>query len=163
MSDKSPQEQIHDLIASTPDLTTLALADKETVLAYGSKEDADKLWALLQGKQTPVPGIIISADANTIKVAVTQDAKDTKVPDFIVNLKEPLKDAELKLYQPGFEFKTQPSAELDGTYDTYTQVPASDTASASAQIVLKDAFVQAEKKKTPVHHTTTTTHKKAAQ
>lgn len=150
---KSPQEQIHDLIASTPDLTTLALADKETVLAYGSKEDADKLWALLQGKQTPVPGIVISADANTIKVAVTQDAKDSKTPDFIVNLKEPLKDAELKLYQPGFEFKTQPKdAELDGTYDTYTQVPATDTTSASAQIVLKDGFIQAEKKKAPVHH-----------
>jgi tetratricopeptide (TPR) repeat protein len=148
---KSPQEQIHDLLATTPDLTTLALADKETVLAFGAKEDADKLWSLLQGKQTPVPGIVISADANQIKVAVTQDAKDAKVPDFIVNLKEPLKDAELKLYQPGFEFKTQPSAELDGTYDTYTQVPGTDTTAQSAQIVLKDAFVQPEKKKTPAH------------
>lgn len=151
---KSPQEQIHDLIASTPDLTTLALADKETVLAYGSKEDADKLWGLLQGKQTPVPGIVISVapDGSQISVAVTQDAKDSKQADFIVNLKEPLKEAEQKLYQPGFEFKTQPSgAELDGTYDTYTQKPATDTASASAQIVLKDAFIQPEKKKAPVH------------
>src|ERR1700733_5003719 len=158
---KSPQEQIHDLIASTPDLTTLALADKETILAFGAKEDADKLWGLLQGKQTPVPGIVISADPNQIKVAVTQDAKDAKVPDFIVNLKEPLKDAELKLYQPGFEFKTQPAAELDGTYDTYTQVPGTDTSAQSAQIVLKDAFVQPEKKKT-VPHRPTAVHKKAS-
>jgi len=157
---KSPQEQIHDLIASTPDLTTLALADKETILAFGAKEDADKLWGLLQGKQTPVPGIVISSDANQIKVAVTQDAKDAKVPDFIVNLKEPLKDAELKLYPPGFEFKTQPAAELDGTYDTYTQVPGTDTSAQSAQIVLKDAFVQPEKKKAPVHHAPV--HKKAS-
>ncbi|MGO9435302.1 MAG: hypothetical protein ACLPH3_03835 [Terracidiphilus sp.] len=161
---KSPQEQIHDLIVSTPDLTTLALADKETILAFGSKEDADKLWGLLQGKQTPVPGIVIDATATTIKVAVTQDAKDAKVADFIVNLKEPLKDAELKLYQPGFEFKTQPSAELDGTYDTYTQIPAADAKPATdttpataataqrAEIVLKDGFVQPEKKKAPVHH-----------
>jgi hypothetical protein len=151
---KSPQEQIHDLIAATPDLTTLALADKETILAYGSKDDADKLWALLQGKQTPVPGIVISVspDFTQISVAVTQDAKDSKQADFIVNLKEPLKEAEQKLYQPGFEFKTQPTgAELDGTYDTYTQKPATDTASASAQIVLKDAFIQPEKKKAPVH------------
>jgi hypothetical protein len=158
---KSPQEQIHDLITNTPDLTTLALADKETILAYGSKDDADKLWALLQGKQTPVPGIVISADANTIKVAVTQDAKDSKSPDFIVNLKEPLKDAELKLYQPGFEFKTQPaSAELDGTYDTYTQVPATDTTSASAQIVLKDAFIQPEKKTAPAHKPAAGAHRR---
>jgi len=158
---KSPQEQIHDLIASTPDLTTLALADKETILAYGSKDDADKLWALLQGKQTPVPGIVISVnpDGTQISVAVTQDAKDSKVADFIVNLKDPLKKAELDLYQPGFEFKTQPSAELDGTYDTYTQKPATDTTSASAQIVLKDAFIQPEKKKAPVHKPAAAHHK----
>src|ERR1700733_2418108 len=158
---KSPQEQIHDLIVSTPDLTTLALADKETILAFGSKEDADKLWGLLQGKQTPVPGIVIAVTASQIKVAVPQDAKDAKMPDFIVNLKEPLKDAELKLYQPGFEFKTQPAAELDGTYDTYTQVPGTDTSAQSAQIVLKDAFVQPEKKKT-VPHRPTAVHKKAS-
>jgi hypothetical protein len=167
---KSPQEQIHDLIVATPDLTTLALADKETILAFGSKEDADKLWGLLQGKQTPVPGIVISADANTIKVAVTQDAKDAKIADFIVNLKEPLKDSEIPA--PGFEFKTQPSAELDGTYDTYTQIPAADAKPATdttpavaataqrAEIVLKDAFIQPEKKKTPVHHAPV--HKKAS-
>jgi hypothetical protein len=44
---KSPQEQIHDLITQTPDLNTLALADKETILALGTKEDADKMWAVL--------------------------------------------------------------------------------------------------------------------
>ena len=166
---KSPQEQIHDLIVSTPDLTTLALADKETILAFGSKEDADKLWGLLQGKQTPVPGIVIAATASQIKVAVTQDAKDAKIADFIVNLKEPLKDSEIPAV--GFEFKTQPSAELDGTYDTYTQIPAADAKPATdttpavaataqrAEIVLKDAFAQPEKKKAPVHHAPV--HKKA--
>ncbi|MGA2730327.1 MAG: hypothetical protein ABSE96_21150 [Terracidiphilus sp.] len=166
---KSPQEQIHDLIVSTPDLTTLALADKETILAFGSKEDADKLWSLLQGKQTPVPGIVISATASQIKVAVTQDAKDAKIADFIVNLKEPLKESEIPA--PGFEFKTQPAAELDGTYDTYTQIPAADAKPATdttpavaataqrAEIVLKDGFVQPEKKKAPVHHAPV--HKKA--
>lgn len=148
---KSPAEQIHDLIASTPDLNTLALADKETVLALGSKEDADKLWALLKDKQTPVPGVVIEASGSQIKVAVTQDAKDTKTPDFIVNLKAPLSDAEAKLYQPGFEFKTQPAAELDGTYDSYTQIPATATAAGAAQIVLREGFIQPEKKKAPAH------------
>ncbi len=33
---KSPAEQIHDLIAATPALNTLALGDKETVLALGT-------------------------------------------------------------------------------------------------------------------------------
>jgi hypothetical protein len=150
---KSPAEQIHDLIAATPDLNTLALADKETVLAVGSKDDADKLWALLKDKETQVPGIVISADANTIKVAVTQDAKDSKVADFIVNLKKPLTDAELKVVVPGFEFKTQPDNELVGTYDSYRQVPATDTTAQSAEIVLREGeFIAKKKTAAPVHH-----------
>jgi hypothetical protein len=150
---KSPAEQIHDLIASTPDLTQLALADKETILALGSQEDADKLWALLKDKTTQVPGIVISADPNTIKMAVTQDAKDSKVPDFIVNMKKPLTEADLKVIQPGFEFKVQPDAELVGTYDSYQKVPATATTAQSAQIVLRDGeYIPAQKKKAPVRH-----------
>jgi len=155
---KTPAEQIHDLIASTPDLKSLALADKETVLSMGSKEDADKLWGLVQGEQTPVPGVVIEVTAAQVKVAVTEDAKAAKVPDFIVNLKKPLTDAELKTIVPGFEFKTQPDATLVGVYDQYRQVPATDKTSASAEIVLKDGeYIAAEKKKPapvhrPVHH-----------
>jgi hypothetical protein len=158
---KSPAEQIHDLLAST-DPNTLALADKETVLAMGSKEDADKLWALVQGKETQVPGIVIAATADQIQVAVTQDAKDAKVADFIVNLKKPLTDAEQKVVVPGFEFKTAPAAELVGTYDTYQQVPATDKTSQAASIVLKDGeYVPEEKKKpTAAHHAPA--HKPAA-
>jgi hypothetical protein len=154
---KTPAEQIHDLIASTPDLKSLALADKETVLAMGSKEDADKLWGLVQGEQTPVPGVVIEVTADQVKVAVTEDAKAAKVPDFIVNMKKPLTDAELKTIVVGFEFKTQPDATLVGVYDQYRQVPATDKTSAAAEIVLKDGeYLAAEKKKptkpAPAHH-----------
>jgi tetratricopeptide (TPR) repeat protein len=150
---KSPAEQIHDLVAATPDLNTLALADKETVLALGSKEDADKLWALLKDKATQVPGVVISAEASVIKVAVTQDAKDAKVADFVVNLKKPLTDAELKVVIPGFEFKTQPAAELVGTYDSFTQTPATATTAQAAVIVLREGeFIPEKKKAAPAHH-----------
>ena len=44
----TPAEKIHKILANTPDLNTLALADKELVLAFGAKDDADKLWALLK-------------------------------------------------------------------------------------------------------------------
>jgi hypothetical protein len=42
---------------------------------------------------------------------------------------------------------------LDATYDSYTQIPATDTMGQTAQIALKDGFVQPEKKKAapPVH------------
>jgi hypothetical protein len=155
---KSPAEQIHDLLASTPDLNTLALADKETVLALGSQEDADKLWALLKDKLTPVPGVVIEASPTVIKVAVTQDAKDAKTPDFIVNMKKPLEEKEMPAV--GFEFGVQPAAELDGTYDSYTRIPANGNTPPTVQIVLREGFIQPEKKKAaPVHHRpATTTH-----
>jgi hypothetical protein len=149
---KTPAEQIHDLIVSTPDLNTLALEDKETVLAVGTKDDADKMWALLKDKPTPVPGIVIEASATVIKVAVTQDAKDAKTADFIVTLKTPLTEKEIPAV--GFEFGLQSKgqAELDGTYDTYTQIPATATTAQSAQIMLRDGSVQAEKKKAVTPH-----------
>jgi hypothetical protein len=146
---KTPEEQIHDLVASTPDLSTLALADKETILSIGSKEDADKLWGLLQGKDTPVPGTVIEATASQVKVAVTQDAKDSKTADFIVNMKEPIPDKQIPAAGSELKLLKDGGPELDGTYDTYTQVPASTTAPASAQIVLKEGILQTAKK-TPV-------------
>src|SRR5580658_2436858 len=97
---KTPQEKIADIIKNTPDLKVLALSDKETILAYGSKDDADKMWAVLKDQQTPVPGIVTEATASVIKLAVTDDAKQSKTPDFIVNMKEPLKDKDVPA--PGF-------------------------------------------------------------
>jgi len=39
--------------------------------------------------------------------------------------------------------------ELDGTYDTYTQIPGTDTVAQSAQIVLRDGLLQQKKKVVP--------------
>lgn len=155
----TPAQKIHKILANTPDLNTLALADKELVLAFGAKEDADKLWALLKDQPTPVPGTVIEATASVIKVAVTDDAKQSKVPDFIVNLKTPLTDKELATVTVGSDFglssKNQP--ELDGTYDSFTQIPGTDTVAQSVQIVLRDGAV-VPVKKAPVHKPTPAHH-----
>jgi len=160
---KTPEEQIHDLLASNSDWNSFALADKATVLSVGSKEDADKLWALLQGKDTPVPGTVIESSASQVKVAVTQDSKDAKTADFIVNMKEPIPEKEIPAVGSELKLLKDGGPELDGTYDTYTQVPASAAAAASAQIVLKDGIWQTAKKtparKPAAAHHTTTTHK----
>jgi hypothetical protein len=143
-------EQIHAMLTDpTTKLGSLALSDKETILALGSKDDAEQIWAVMKGQATPVPGIVLEATNSVIKVAVTQDAKDAKVPDFIVNLKTPLADKDVPAV--GFEFKLQPAAELDGTYDTYTQIPATATMAQTAQIVLRDGVVVPEKKKVVPH------------
>jgi hypothetical protein len=150
----TPAEQIHNMLAATPDWNTLALGDKETILALGTKEDSDKLWALLKDKATPVPGIVIEATASVIKLAVAKDAKEATPPyvDFIVNMKTPLLDKEIP--KVGFEFGLQVpkgQAELDGTYDSYTQIPATDTVAQRAEIVLRDGVIVPEKKKTVAH------------
>ncbi len=226
----TPPEIVDNVIATTPDLRTLNLEDKEFILANGHQDARDKLWAVLQGQLTPVPGVVVSDPATvlkvtvtttasvkpkdyvvklttsaacdavpaaptalkvkdaqdyilangvkadtdamgddltgspvhihkieitpavtTINVAVTEDAKNSQPPvaDFIVNLKDPAscKDAPAA----GAELKFQPDLELDGTYSTYTPVPAANGHAASAQIVLSDGFLQL-KKEAPVHH-----------
>jgi hypothetical protein len=158
----TPAEQIHNMLTSTTDWMTLALGDKETVLALGSKDDADKLWALLKDKPTPVPGIVIEATASVIKLAVTQDAKDAKLPDFIVNMKKPLEEKEIPAVGAEYGLSAKGPAELDGTYDTYTQIPATDTVAQRAEIVLRDGVIIPEKKKTVPAHKPTPAHRAAA-
>ena len=146
----TPAELAHKAIVETPDLSKMALVDTEFILANGAKEDTDKLWAVLQNQVTPVPGIVIDASASVIKVAVTQDAKDNKYADFIVNMKKPLADKDIPAV--GFEYKIPPATTLVGTYDTFTQVPATATLAQTAQIVLRDGEIQLEKKKpAPAH------------
>lgn len=168
-------EQIHTMLTDpTTKLPDLALSDKETILAFGSKDDAEKVWAVMKDQQTPVPGKVLDATSTVIKVAVTQDAKDANVPDFIVNLKTPLADKDIPAV--GFEFGLQSKgqAELDGTYDSYSQIPAKDAVPASgttpatpataqsAEIVVRDGFIQAEKKRATPAHKPAAGHKPAA-
>jgi tetratricopeptide (TPR) repeat protein len=228
----SPADLAHKAY-TTGDPKTLNLEDKEFILSNGSKEDADGLWALLKGQQTPVPGVVISDPATvlnvsvttaasvktkdfvvklstpgacsavpvpptelkikdaqayilangvkadtdamgdlltdtpahvrkiaiepaitTFNVAVTQDAKDANAADFTVNMKEPEPCKEAPAAGTALGLQSTGAAELDGTYDTYTQVAAAGSMAAKAQIVLRDGFIQAEAKKgAPVHHT----------
>ena len=147
----TPDKLAHDALVGG-DPMKLNLEDKEFILANGVKEDSDKLWALLKDQPTPVPGVVIEATASVLKVAVTQDAKDSKVADFIVNMKKPLDDKDIPAIGSQFKLMSEGGPELDGTYDTFTLVPATATTAATAQIVLREGFIQSEKKAAPVHH-----------
>jgi hypothetical protein len=126
----------HQAVVSTPDLASMAMGDKEFVLANGSKEDADKVWAVVDKENsTLIPGLVIAATASQIQLAVTDDAKQDKVADFTINMKEPLADKDIPAVGSTV-------TNLVGTFDSYTQNPA--------QIVLKDGALQAEKKAKPV-------------
>jgi hypothetical protein len=127
------------------DLVSLALVDKEYILANASKENADKVWDTIKDKTTEVPGTVIAATASQIQLAVTEDAKTDKKADFTVNLKTPLADKDIPAV--GTELKG-----LIGTFDSYTQTPP--------QIILRDGEIPAEKKK-PVARKPAAGHHKA--
>jgi len=156
---KTPAEFAHDVIVGG-NLGATNISDKEFVLANGVKEDADQMWAVLKDQVTPVPGVVIEATASVIKVALSDDAKAAKVPDFIVNLKKPLDEKEIPAV--GFEYKVPPATALVGTYDSYTQIPATATAAQTVQIVLRDGEVVLEKKKAAPAHKPAAGHKAAA-
>ncbi|MGC9292661.1 MAG: tetratricopeptide repeat protein [Acidobacteriaceae bacterium] len=132
----SPQELAAQTVASTPDLSTLGLSDKEFILANGKPEDANKVWVTMKDVSTKVPGTVISATEDQVQLAVSDDAQQSKKADFTINMKKPLK----KL--PAVDSTVTYIA----TFDSYTQNPP--------MIIMKDgeAPVTPKAKPHPVHH-----------
>lgn len=128
----SPQQLAHNAVASTPDLKTLALSDKEFILANGAPADAQAVWGVLNGVTAEVPGTVISATPDQVQLAVSDDAKQSQKADFTINMKPAL--------------KTPPAPGTNVTYiatfDSYTQKPF--------MIIMKDGAPPAPAK--PVHH-----------
>lgn len=131
----SPQELAHNAVTSTADLSKLALTDKEFILANGTPDDAQKVWAVLDGKTVEVPGLVVSATPDSVQLAVSDDAKNSQKADFTINMKKPL--------------KTPPAQGTTVTYiatfSSYTQNPA--------MIIMNDGEPKPEK--APARRTTT--------
>jgi hypothetical protein len=138
----TPADIVTNLIATTPDLATLALSDKEYVLQNGKQADADKVFDTIKGKAVEIPGaIVVSATADTLTVAVSDDSQQAQPPvaDFTFNITKPL----TKIPAVGDKVT------LDGTYASYTQTPLMITMSDGSIVEPKKAPVKA-----PVHHAT---------
>jgi tetratricopeptide (TPR) repeat protein len=87
----SPTDIANQTVASTPDLTTLALSDREFILQYASQDNQDKVWATMKGKTQEIPGIVIAATADNVQLAVSDDAQQSKTADITIKMAEPLK------------------------------------------------------------------------
>jgi hypothetical protein len=124
---------------------------QDFILASGVKDDTEKLSALFNDPKVPIKKITIEPTVSVVKVAVTDDAKAAKTADFIVNLKTPAPCKEVPAAGSAFGIQSKGEAELDGTYDTHTLVPATDTALQSALIVLRDGAIVPKKAVGPVH------------
>jgi hypothetical protein len=105
-------------IASTPDLSTLAIQDKEYILTYGTPDQADKVFATVKGKEDKLTdATVISAAPDTLTVAFSDDAVQSKTADFTFKMKKPL----VKLPDVGSKVT------LTGIWDSYTQKPLTIT------------------------------------
>lgn len=134
----SPADIVKQVISTTPDLTTLAIGDKEFILANGTPEDAAKVWDTVKGKTVEVPDVtVVSVTDAAITVSVSDDAVQSKTADFTFNLKEPVKTP------PAVGDKIT----LTGTYASFTPSPIMITMSDAEVVVPKKAPV----KKVPVH------------
>jgi tetratricopeptide (TPR) repeat protein len=151
-----PEDMAHDLVTSTPeaDLPKLAISDREFVLANGKPEDADKVWNTMKGKSVSIPdALVIESSPTVIKVAVSDDAIQSKTSDFTFNIKAPeekLPPAAAKKLADEITAATAVGQKvtLSGTFDSYTPKPL--------MIIMSDGAVVLPKKtpaKPPVHHT----------
>lgn len=109
----SPADLAAQTVASTPDLKTLSLSDREFILYNGKPDDAQKVWAVMMGQRVEVPGKVISATADQVQLAVTEDNQQSNKADFTINMKTPLK------MPPA----VGAMATFDATFDSYTTMP----------------------------------------
>jgi tetratricopeptide (TPR) repeat protein len=130
----SPADLAAQTVASTPDLKTLSLADQEFILFNGKPDDAAKVWEVMKGHRVEVPGLVVSATADSVQLAVTEDNKASKKADFTINLKTPA--------------KTPPAVDTtvtyDATFDSYTPNPP--------MITLIDGEPPSKPKPAATHH-----------
>ena len=134
----SPADIVANVIATTPDLSTLATSDKEFILQNGKPEDAAKVWDTLKGKSNQFPdATVVSVSDNALQVAISDDAVQSKTADYTFQLAAPLKTP------PAVGAKVT----VSGTYASYTPSPIMFTMSDGAIVEPKKAPAK------PVHHT----------
>lgn len=137
-----PEDIVKQVIASTPDLATLAVSDKEFILQNGTPDDAAKVWDTVKGKSVQLPDVtVIAATDSSVQVAVSDDAVQSKTADFTFQMKEPLKTVPV----------VGAKITISGTYASFTPKPIMITMSDSEVVEPKKAPV---KKPAPTHHTT---------
>ena len=150
-----PEDMAHDLVTSTPeaDLPKLAISDREFVLANGKPEDAEKVWNTMKGKSVTIPdAIVIESSPTVLKVAVSDDAVQSKTPDFTFNMKAPdekLPPAAAKKLADDTAAATAVGQKvtLSGTFDSYTPKPIMIIMSDGAVVLPKKTTA----KPTPTH------------
>jgi hypothetical protein len=144
------------------DIPKLATGDKEFVLANASPENAAKVWDSIKGKSVEIPGaLVIESSATVIKVAVSDDAVQSKKADFTFNIK-PLEEPKTAVAKKAYDKEVADIAAatavgktvtLSGTYDSYTPSPIMIIMSDGAVVLPKATPAKAAPAhRAPAHH-----------
>jgi hypothetical protein len=138
----SPADIVANVIATTPDLATLAVSDKEFILTNGKPEDAAKVWDTIKGKAVQFPdATVISVSDTALTVAVSDDAVQSKTADFTFQLTAPLKTPPV----------VGAKVAVSGTYASFTPTPIMITMSDGAIVEPKKAPVKAPVRRAAPH------------
>jgi hypothetical protein len=154
------EDMAHDLVTSTAeaDLPKLAISDREFVLANGKSDDAAKVWNTMKGKSVTIPdAVVIESSPTVLKVAVSDDAVQSKTADFTFNLKGPDEAGKQTPAQAAAAKKLADETAaatavgqkvtLSGTFDSFTPKPIMITMSDGAVVLPKKTTA----KPTPTH------------
>ena len=157
----SPADIVANVIATTPDLSTLAVGDKEFILTNGKPEDAAKVWDTIKGKSYQIDGVVIESSPTVLKLAVSEEAVQSKTADFTVNMaapadtgkQTPAQAAAAKKLADDIAAATTVGSKVNvtGTYASYTPSPIMITMSDGAVVLAKKTPAKAPAK-APVHH-----------
>ena len=138
----SPADIVANVIATTPDLSTLAVSDKEFILTNGKPEDAAKVWDTIKGKAVQFPdATVISVTDTALTVAVSDDAVQSKTADFTFQLAAPLKTPPV----------VGAKVAVSGTYASFTPNPIMITMSDGAIVEPKKAPAKAPVRRAAPH------------
>jgi tetratricopeptide (TPR) repeat protein len=89
----SPAEQVRDIIAKNPDIKSQDFGTWVLILTYGDQQTKDTAFAQIKDQPFKFQGQVISSDANSVDIALTQDAIEAKKAEVKVMMEEPFKKA----------------------------------------------------------------------
>lgn len=127
----TPCEFADTIMKQNPDVSQMAYGDWLFVLGSGNQKDADAVWAFLNGKGIPVsspehPAKVVSATADELQLATTDDDIQENKADVTLKLTKPL--AASKVPQPGAML----TGRWVGKATSYTPLPPAQPAQNAA-------------------------------
>jgi hypothetical protein len=109
----SPADQARDFLRESPP-EKMDFARWIFILTSGYQEGANQVWTALEGKALPFVAKVITADKDTLQLAVTADGFETNTPEVTVKMAEPYKTppatgSQIQMQATARSYVTQPS------------------------------------------------------